>query len=214
MVRKIVPLSFLFPIAAILTVNLAAAESSNQPWHALWILDPLFRDAEPVNLFHKEKVEPELPPHDKRLQNVHSYFRSEFDLAGGVQTARLRITADDYYHLYVNGRFVGQGPAPGYVFAYPFNEYDVAPYLRAGRNVLAVHVYYQGLVNRVWGSGDLRQGLIAELDVVLKDGSNVQIATDESWKVLTSKAYKGRRITGYKTQFLEDVDARLIPRGW
>ncbi len=214
MALKVLPLNLLFALSAILTVRLAAAESSEPPWGALWILDPLFRDARPVNLFHKEKVEPELPPHDKNLQNVHSYFRREFDLSAGVRTARLRITADDYYHLYVNGRFVGQGPAPGYVFAYPFNEYDLAPHLRTGRNVLAVHVYYQGLVNRVWGSGDLRQGMIAELDGVLKDGSKVQVVTDGNWKVLTSTAYKGRRTTGYRTQFLEDVDARLVPRGW
>ena len=214
MVWKILALNFLVPTVSILSANLAAAESNAQPWHASWILDPLFRDAQPVDLLHKEKVEPELPPHDRKLQNVHSYFRREFDLGGTVQTARLRITADDYYHLYVNGRFVGQGPAPGYVFAYPVNEYDLAPYLREGRNVLAVHVYYQGLVNRVWGSGDLRQGLIAQLDAVLKDGSNVRVATNQGWRVLTSKAYRGRRVTGYKTQFLEDVDARLIPRGW
>jgi len=214
MVWKILALSFLVPVVSILSANLAAGESSEQSWHAMWILDPLFRDAQPVDLLHKEKVEPDLPPHDRKLQNVHSYFRREFDLGGAVQTARLRITADDYYHLYVNGRFVGQGPAPGYVFAYPANEYDLAPYLREGRNVLAVHVYYQGLVNRVWGSGDLRHGLIAQLDTVLKDGSKVRVATNQRWRVLTSKAYRGRRVTGYKTQFLEDVDARLIPRGW
>lgn len=35
------------------------------------------------------------------------------------------MTADDYYKLYINGRFAGQIPAPEYYFNYYWNEIDI-----------------------------------------------------------------------------------------
>ncbi|MBN1421929.1 MAG: family 78 glycoside hydrolase catalytic domain [Planctomycetes bacterium] len=201
-------------VLCIVPVVLVSTRAAAAPWRADWIIDPRFRDARPIDRLHREKEKPSLPPHDPDLRNVHSTFRREFDLASGARAARIRITADDYYFLYVNGRFVGQGPAPGYVFAYPYLTHDLTRFLRAGRNAVAVHVYYQGLVNRVWGSGDHRQGLIAEIDATLEDGSRVAVETDASWRVHEERAYTGRRTTGYETQFLEDVDGRLLPIGW
>lgn len=76
----------------------------------------------------------------------------------------MRITAD-YYKLYVDGTFVATGPAAGTTDRTYYNVIDLTPYLVKGRNTLAVHTYYQGLVNRVWVSGDNRQGLWLELEV-------------------------------------------------
>ena len=79
--------------------------------------------------------------------------------------ALLRITADDYYKLYINGKFITQGPAPAYNFHYYYNEIDVSEYLNKGENTIAVHTYYQGLTNRVWVSADYRQGLVFDLSL-------------------------------------------------
>ena len=122
-------------------------------------------------------------------------LRRPFRLPGHPLVANLLITADDYYKLYVNGRFVGQGPAPGYGFRYNVNAWDVTEFLAAGGNVLAVHVYYQGLVNRVWNSGDYRQGTAAALAAKTADGSVTTIVTDAAWKHRICPAYAGERLS-------------------
>ncbi len=178
-------------------------------WSALWISDPLFKDSKPVDLLHKanQKIDP--PAHPEHLLNVHSYFRRVINIDSFPAKAGIRITADDCYRLFVNGKLVGEGPAPAYVFAYTYDQYDLGALLHAGDNVIAVEVYYQGLLNRVWCSADFREGLSAEITC-----DDKKTVTDSAWRVMTSKAYMGQRRAGYDTQFLEDVDARLFPHGW
>lgn len=180
-------------------------------WNATWILDPRFRNLKPINLFHKELVDTIIPPHPEELQNQHMLVRKAFSLDKGFSKARLDITADDYYILYINNKKVGQGPAPSYFFHYNYNQYDVSEYLHRGDNVIAVDVYYQGLINRVWNSGDYRQGMIAEL---LLDDERF-LGTDASWKFKNNAACKRGQITSlHNTQFLEYIDSRLFPCGW
>ena len=87
----------------------------------------------------------------------------DLDRREGGRQYLLDITADDYYKLYVNGHFAGQGPAPAYPEQYYYNIIDITSWLQEGKNVLAVHLYYQGLVNRVWNSGDGRFAMAARL---------------------------------------------------
>ena len=104
-------------------------------------------------------------------RNRHILFRKAFHYDSSIDSARIYISADDYYKLYINGQFVAQGPAPSYHFNYNYNIVDVTPYLKKGENLIAVHTLYQGLINRVWQSGDNRHGLI--LDLVI-DGETTE----------------------------------------
>ena len=181
-------------------------------WNAKWIVDESFLGLTPINVFHKELHKELNPQHAAELKNRHMLVRKVFDFRGENKKAFLNITADDYYKLYINGSFAGQGPAPSYHFHYHYNRYDVSKYLKTGKNVIAVHVYYQGLINRVWNSGDYRQGLIAELTV----NDVLSVCTDSSWKYTQAMEYTGTGMetTGYETQFLENIDNRLKEAGW
>lgn len=183
-------------------------------WKGRWIQDPRFAALSPRNLLHKQRCPVDLPPHDPSLQNVHMFVRKVLDLPGEIATATLTITADDYYYLYVNGRFVGQGPAPAYHFHYNVNTWDLVDSLVPGRNVLAVHVYYQGLRNRVWNSADYRQGMFAGLAATTKAGQEIAVASDDTWRIRICPAYKTAGIIGYDTQFAEDIDGRLLDHAW
>ena len=128
----------------------------------VWITDEEFANLAPRNIFHREKDKMDIDCSEHR--NRHILFRKKFNVEK-TDKAIMYISADDYYKLYINGRFVAQGPSPSYHFKQNYNEIDVGAYLTEGENLIAVHTLYQGLINRVWQSGDFRHGLILDLVV-------------------------------------------------
>jgi alpha-L-rhamnosidase len=182
----------------------------NKTWTAKWIMDKKFCGLTPINVFHKEMDKVPLTEHKSDLKNYHMLVRKKFTVKEIGSNAYLDITADDYYKLYINGEFVGQGPAPAYYFHYNFNRYDVTKYLQVGNNIITVHVYYQGLINRVWNSGDYRQGMIAELYM----DDNLILFTDSTWKCKQALEFTNNTTFGYETQFVEDIDSRLKDKNW
>lgn len=173
-----------------------------------WITDEEFSSLSPRNVFHRQLEPLDLPCDEHR--NRHILFRKHFSLNRLPERARVFVTADDYYKLYINGRFVCQGPAPAYHFQYPYNEVDVTDFLREGENTIAVHTLYQGLINRVWQSGDGRHGLILDL---CANGETL-VASDESFLTHPHDAYREIGTVGYQTQFLEEYDSRAATVGF
>lgn len=193
---------------------------SSSTFQPEWFTIPEFAHTQPLCMYHKES---EGMPSDgctagaqtDSRGNLHVLARAEYlwengDLPGA--RAVMRITADDYYKLYINGRYAGQGPAPAYPEYYYYNELDITPYLKKGKNVLAVHLYYQGLVNRVWNSGDGRFGIACEISEIRSITKKSRIIIPR-WRYKVSEAYTGA-VTGYDTQFLEDFDSRMWDEDW
>jgi len=79
------------------------------------------------------------------LHNHYAQFRRDFDLDVPPRKAPLFITADKAYKLFINGRFVCRGPARGYQSHWPYDEVDVASFLRAGHNWISVEAYNPGI---------------------------------------------------------------------
>ena len=172
-----------------------------------WISDGVFAPRQPREVFHRQLTNIDLPFDEH--SNSHILFRKRF-FVGKAEVARIFITADDCYKLYINGRFVCQGPAPAYHNCYNYNEVDVTDYLSEGENVIAVHTYYQGLINRVWQSGDFRHGLLLDLEI---DGK-VVLSSDEGFLTHRHTAYSSLGISGYQTQFTERYDSRAPECGF
>lgn len=168
-----------------------------------FISHELFADLNAINVFHTEYPQVTVPNATEKYADKHVLFRKKFNAGGDLFKAVLKITADDYFKLYINGEFVTQGPPPSYPQAYYYMELPVGRFLRSGENVIAVHTLYQGLINRVWVSGDNRESLWAELVV----NGEVILATDESWKCKISSAYEPMAIVGYDTQYMELFDS-------
>lgn len=171
-----------------------------------WICTPAFAEAEPRDIYHKEHQSAKYTPSENDPQNVHVLFKRGFTLKKQPGRYILRVSADDYGKYYVCGHFVGQGPAPDYLESYRYNEFDVTDQLVDGYNVIVAHVYYQGLINRVWISGDLRMGLIADL---IGPNGEVLISTDRFWQYCTIENFRESYLIGYKTQFAENYDSRI-----
>ena len=174
-----------------------------------WITTKEFNKLLPIDIYHKEYDRRELAKTPKELTNNHCYFRKSF-IAEENGTYIINISADDYYKLYVNGSFVCQGPANSRHDKYYYNAIDITSYINSGKNLIAVHVYYQGHISHAWCSGDNRQGLIAD---VINDGTFL-FGTDETWLYDYACEYINEEITGYETQYLENIDFNLAVSDW
>lgn len=105
------------------------------------------------------------------------HFRKTVTLKAS-ETMSLRISADTRYKLYINGRYVQEGPCVGTLKYY--DESDVSSYLTEGDNCFEVVVLYAG-----GGRGMsclLRENRVSLwFDGTLSDGSKV--VSDTSWEV-------------------------------
>jgi alpha-L-rhamnosidase len=185
----------------------------NKQWQADWLTDRSFLTLDKPNLFHKELEKVEQEEHRDDLLHHHWYARTSFNWDSSQKNAGptlLDISADDYYKVYLNGELAAQGPAQSDVGHYYYNQIDVRALIKPGMNVLAVHVYYQGLRNRAYNSADYRQGFIAEL----WSGNRLIVKSDSTWKAKRAEDNRPGTAFGYDTQFTEHIDARLSLRNW
>ena len=117
--------------------------------------------------------------------DVHAYnqtvvARKEFHLTK-PQQATLRITADSFYRLFINGHWVNDGPGRCWPEHFQYDVIDATPFLVNGANEIRV-------IARYYGVGDFHRvpkqaGLLAQLDVTSTTGKNTTLLTDASWEV-------------------------------
>lgn len=69
------------------------------------------------------------------------HFRKTIDLKAVPQSYAVDVSADNRFILYVNGHWVGQGPARGDLRHWRFETIDLKPFLRPGRNIVAAEVW-------------------------------------------------------------------------
>lgn len=153
-------------------------------------------------------------------KNRFVYFRKAFDLSSAPQAATLHISADGRYQLFINGAFLGRGPArcdPAFQY---YDSYEISAYLRAGSNVIAVlaHSYGQDMswyqlprheAAHILGCG----GVFVQTDIRLGNGDLLPLDSDETWRYLESKAWQ-QDTSGGGVGFVEVYDARRSPVGW
>lgn len=107
--------------------------------------------------------------------------RRSFDLPE-FASATLRVTADTYYRLFVNGEWVNDGPSRSWPDHYQYDVIDTTPYLKQGRNDIRI-------IAKFFGIGTFHQvpkeaGLLAQLDVFDSAGKPVAcVGTDAQWEV-------------------------------
>lgn len=158
---------------------------------------------------------PRLPEEANRFV----YFRHVVEIADAPQTARALATADGRYQLFVNGVRVGRGPARSSAAFRYVEPYDLAPFLKIGRNVIAALVHSYGR-NTAWyelPSWDYARafgcgGFFLQGEIVTASNT-LRFDTDAAWRCLTSEAWQ-RNVPSNSLGFMELYDARRAPAGW
>ncbi|MFN8487555.1 MAG: family 78 glycoside hydrolase catalytic domain [Caldilineaceae bacterium] len=152
-------------------------------------------------------------------QNRFVYFRKTFSLNGQAQSAPLHISADGRYQLFVNGRFIGRGPArcdPAFQY---YDSYAIAEHLHEGQNVIAVLAHSYGRHMSWYQLPRLEHaqlfgcaGIFVQCDIQTGGGA-LTIDSDTSWRYLESTAWQQNTSAG-AVGFVEIYDARLAPVDW
>lgn len=134
----------------------AATDPPTREWHASWITQPTAPLRDPLVL----------------------HFRRSVDLPSAPSSYIVRVSADNRFVLYVNGKRVGDGPARGDLTHWRYEKFDLAPYLKAGSNLITATVWNFGVYAPVAQMSD-RTAFLLESEAT--DGT--AISTPKDWQV-------------------------------
>jgi hypothetical protein len=134
----------------------AESLGSRQSWTAQWISHPTAPLREPAVLHFKKVVE---------VGAVPGHFV-------------VHVSADNRFVFYVNGQRVGDGPARGDLSHWRYETFDLAPMMKAGKNVVAATVWNFGIYAPVAQMSE-RTGFLVQGD----GAAEAAVNTDTSWLV-------------------------------
>jgi len=167
------------------------------------------------NLFTKRWPAEWITAKDATAKGYGVYlFRKQLNLSKVPDKFEVFISADNRYKLFVNGHFVSAGPARGDISHYNYTTLDLAPSLKAGKNVISAQVWNEA-EDRPEAQISLRTGLILQG----ADASTEIINTNATWKAVRDSGYKPLKVNIPKTVYYvagsgEVVDMRLHVKGW
>jgi alpha-L-rhamnosidase len=130
----------------------------------------------------------------EKEMNLSLGFRGVFQTQRG-QAARLKITASSLYRVFINGTFVGSGPARAAHGYFRVDEYELGKLVKTGENIVAVEV--AGYNVNSFYTLDQPSFLLAEVEVdgkvALATGSKGFDAFQLSERVQKTERYSFQR---------------------
>lgn len=124
-----------------------------------------------------------------------------------IRQATIDITADSFYRLYINNRWVNDGPCRSWLEHYQYDEFDITAYLKEGINQIKI-------IARYFGVGTMHQipkqaGLLVQIEILGEKHCNT-IITDDSWHVTEAGCWISSTPRVFITmEPMEFYDARL-----
>jgi alpha-L-rhamnosidase len=151
--------------------------------------------------------------HLGRPWNSYVYFRREVDLFAKPQAARIEVSADARYTLFVNGERVHQGPARGYPEFWSYDTLDISPFLKEGKNSICAIVHVFGVSNFYSVFRD-SAGFFVDGEIEA-GGKRVNVDTPGEWVCRAAKGWK-KDVARMSIQlgFQEHFDADADPADW
>ncbi|MHA1683918.1 MAG: family 78 glycoside hydrolase catalytic domain [Promethearchaeota archaeon] len=160
-------------------------------------------------------------------KNTWVLFRKKFNLPHnfnpGSSSARLFITVDSRYKLFMNGEYVGRGIYRCNKYNWYYDTYNVQHLLKAGSNVLCVMAQFfgesmawfelfphGGISNKYYGKGFM----IFEMHVDI-DGEETVISSDESVRAHPCRSWEKHLLRPWVgLPYIEIFDSRIFPHEW
>jgi len=153
------------------------------------------------------------------------YFRRTFEVPHSNCQLTVHVSADSRYVLWCNGVRVSRGPAKGDLAHQFYDTVDLTPYLRQGRNVLAVQVVSFADSWPILRHGGGPCSVMTAMGAFILDGhlsdrqgqSIEALHTPSRWRVLADQAYHYKPCPthfGAFTGMGEIFDGSRYPWGW
>lgn len=152
-------------------------------------------------------------------------FRKVLELPQKPETLVVNVSADNKYSLYVNGQLVCFGPQLSDIRHWRYETVDLAPFLRAGRNVVTAEVVNFG-PDRFFGMQSYRTAFLMNQPDGPADAP-LNTTTRNRWQVLHNRAVthkpvrwrvrpEDRDIVGgfYAANPTDSLYAAAYPWGW
>src|ERR1019366_4607067 len=127
----------------------------------------------------------------------------------------IRVSADNRFILFVNGKRVGDGPARGDIAHWRYERFDLAPFLHAGPNLITATVWNFGVYSAVAQISD-RTAFLLESEAT----GPTSISTPSGWLVEQEPGHRAlnRTSVSLKTYFAsgpgEEIDAAKYDWQW
>jgi alpha-L-rhamnosidase len=143
------------------------------------------------------------------------HFRKSIDLSTVPSQFVVHVSGDNRYRLFVNGSSVGFGPARSDLMHWNFETYDIAKYLKAGKNVISATVWNMG-EHLPFAQFSVQAGFILQGNSATEEIAN----TNNTWKVTKNTAYKPIPIDHAKMRTFivvgpsDEVDMSKYPFGF
>jgi alpha-L-rhamnosidase len=112
------------------------------------------------------------------------HFRKQVDLQEIPKELLVHVSADNRYRLFVNGKFVVEGPPGDDLRHWRFDTLDLAPYLQRGKNLIAAMVWQGGFYRPMWQQ-TYRLGFVMQAN----DKAFDLINSDQSWRTWHNPAF-------------------------
>jgi alpha-L-rhamnosidase len=112
-------------------------------------------------------------------------FRKMVSLPAKPDSFVIHVSADNRYKLFVNEILVSLGPARGDLDHWNYETLDIAPFLHAGRNLIAAQVWNEG-AGRAEGQISLRTGFILQG----KGRDEQSVNTNNDWKCTRDSSFQ------------------------
>ena len=127
-----------------------------------------------------------IAPQNVNLKEFGVYhFRKNFDLSKKPNQFIINVSGDNRYRIFVNGNYVGAGPARSDLMHWNFETYDIASFLQEGKNTIAAVIWNFGK-DMPMAQMSNKTGFIVQGNSAIEEVVN----TDNNWKVIENKAYK------------------------
>jgi alpha-L-rhamnosidase len=153
---------------------------------AAWTMDALAQlppDAM-KGVWHAEWI---TSPSSPQRDSVVLHFRKSLDLGQVPRRFVVHVSADNQFILNVNQREVGRGPAHGDLAHWRYETYDLAPFLRSGKNEIAATVWNFGALSELAQISDRTAFVLAgdsETERVADTGRTWEVEQDAGIRVL------------------------------
>lgn len=137
------------------------------------------------------------------------FFRREFMLSETPASAELWLTANTFFHLYINGRYLGSGPPVSPTRDTYVVYLDVGFLTETGKNTIALLAHNTSVTRDA--SRRHPSGLWGQLNI---DGKPF-LWTDRNWTCWAADCFAQHRPrSSVSGAFTERLDFRYYPSGW